>query len=353
MIVSTQNNTASPMTALLRNNISNQNRFEKNGFVQRNKTLDEFISSVNSSVKDETVTVNKLAVLNLSKIDYSDPDTLDAIAYHSYCGMQGICEQFIEYNVKGIDEYNQLEDEKAYYESLMSDDKIYFGENDKKYAFANVVKTNVSTEDVKTKMQIGDVTANFSNDGVPATISSKIKIDKDQVKTALEDVQNRINDFVTYGYGSKDSSHLSCDRLSGLLFKAAADEFANASPDIAAKYRDALNIEGDNSFNSTWNRTEENFLDEANKTISSLKNRSQGLYCMVNDYCEERRLSLEELETKSELSNIQLYARTYSPQNLWNLNNDEILKGMSSRKSFTGDDLERIQEKYSKLDIYA
>lgn len=205
--------------------------------VGQNTVADKINYSVNSILKAETESISK----NIKKLE--DKDKL-AVARLAHSSMKNIVAKAKAANENAVEEFKSLEEEKAYYQGVLTDKNNVYREN------GQYLLSGKATGEI---------------------------ISKDDVKSALDDVQSRIDSLIKND--DSDSSSQKKDIISD-LYSYNASVFAAAT----GKSSDALKFGNNDSIFGMWDRTEENFLDEAQKAIDELDSRSKGLDNALSEF---------------------------------------------------------------------
>lgn len=164
------------------------------------------------------------------------------VAVASYIDMQKCCKSALDRYETDIYSFKSLQEKKAYYNELKSQGGV-ISEDGGKYAFA--------------------------------TSSAGSVIGEKEIDEALSEVQERL-DLLTMSPTEETAGY----ELNDKIFRSASNAFAKAT----GISDDALNLNDDSLCKVKEGLTEENYLEKMNEAINSVKNRSQQLKSVMNDY---------------------------------------------------------------------
>lgn len=164
------------------------------------------------------------------------------VAVASYIDMQKCCKSALDRYETDIYSFKSLQEKKAYYNELKSQGGV-ISEDGGKYAFA--------------------------------TSSAGSVIGEKEIDEALSEVQERL-DLLTMSPTEETAGY----ELNDKIFRSASNAFAKAT----GISDDALNLDDDSLCKVKGGLTEENYLEKMNEAMNSVKNRSQQLKSVMNDY---------------------------------------------------------------------
>jgi hypothetical protein len=176
----------------------------------------------------------------LKEIENGTQEERNKVAVHAYAKMQSIITENIKAEKHGIEHLSQLQEERAYYQSLKENGGVI---DEGKFFFSNLKDTVIC---------------------------------KDTLESAINNNAQRINCLL-------GRNRNSANELQSRMFSSYAEMFSAAT----GKHSSALELDG-NSLNNQTVRTEENFVSEARKNIESLTARSNGITELFNEYIKEQ-----------------------------------------------------------------
>ncbi len=245
----------------LKNNATKQNRDsfssnvftfpESSGVYEKDIGKKSLANQINYSVQS-VLNAEKASITSKIRKFENDEDKF-MMAKTAYYTMQSTISSAREANKNAIEEFNALEEEKAYYQNVLTDKNNVYQSNGQ-----YLLKGN----------RRGEI------------------ISRDDVDSALKDVQERIDKVIKTDTGTDAIKSIISD-----TYSYSASVFAAAT----GKSSSAYNITENDSLFGVWDRTEENFLEEANKAIDELDSRSEALSEIFADYKAE--LEAEGIDT--------------------------------------------------------
>lgn len=198
----------------------------------------------------------------------SEEEKVD-VAVCSYLDMQISCKEALESQELRTNIFKMCQEEKAYYNELKSQGGV-ISEEGGKYAF--------------TGMKVGTV------------------VDISSIEAALYDAQEKIDSLIIPPDGS-DSFGSSIDKM----FRTEAEAFSAAT----GISDDALNLNDDSFYKIRAGLTEENYLEKANETMNSIRERSEQLAKVMGDYMEKNPYAKEKMKDINSLLKNDHSAKTF------------------------------------------
>lgn len=171
------------------------------------------------------------------------------VAFSSYLEMRKCLRLAADYKTRQIDTYGRLQEEKAYYKSLLSENGKITGDYGK-YTFAD--KHGGSC------------------------------VSKSEVESALSEVQRRLDSLVNPEKGVGNDIYDRIFQITSNVFQAVTgitDDVLNLADESLWKVPDGL--------------THENFVDTVSKNLKSVQNRSEQLKDLMNDYINGNKYAEE------------------------------------------------------------
>lgn len=185
-------------------------------------------------------------IKNLDRL--SDEEKAE-VAFSSYLEMRKCLRLAADYKTRQIGTYGNLQEEKAYYTSLLSANGKITGDNGK-YAFADKEGGNY--------------------------------VSKSDVESALAEVQRRLDSMVNPEKGVGNDIYDRIFQISSATFQAVTgitDDVLNLADESLWKLPDGL--------------THENFVDTISESLKSVMNRSDQLKDLMNDYINGNKYAQE------------------------------------------------------------
>ena len=208
--------------------------------------FDTFTKVEEHEKKTECSAEDDQLIKNLDRL--SEEEKAD-VAFSSYLEMRKCLRLAADYKTRQIDTYGNLQEEKAYYTSLMSENGKITGDYGK-YAFAAKHGGNY--------------------------------VSKSDVESALAEVQRRLDSLVNPERGVGNDLHARIFQISSNVFQAVTgitDDVLNLADESLWKLPDGL--------------THENFLDTVSENLKSVQKRSDQLQDLMNDYINGNKYAQE------------------------------------------------------------
>lgn len=202
--------------------------------------VDEPEKKTERSAKDSEL------IKNLDRL--SEEEKAD-VAFSSYLEMRKCLKLAADYKTRQIGTYGNLQEEKAYYTSLLSaNGKITrdYG----KYAFAD--------------KQVGNC------------------VSKSDVESAPSELQRRLDSMVNPEKGVGNDLHARIFQISSNVFQA-----------VTGITNDVLNLSDESLWKLTDGLTHENFVDTVSENLKSVLKRSNQLQDLMNDYIKGNKYAQE------------------------------------------------------------
>ncbi|MCL2634060.1 MAG: hypothetical protein FWD34_06050 [Oscillospiraceae bacterium] len=223
--------------------------------VALDKRFDSFITQVSENFVEKLNEKIEAKLMNVMSMSAEDRRYFASMNKEN---MKRLTREAIEHEEKELERFKDLREQKEYYQGIL--DKNGYVERGK-FAFSGTNKTQVSTSEVQKLLD---------------SVQEKI----DDIVTAKVRKESDPLDFRTFEY-----------LYSGAVFLAATG--------MKSLGEAMLN---DNSLSGQWTRTEENYIQEAERSINSLNQRSKNIDKMYNAFkCDdgfEKRVSQETLDDK-------------------------------------------------------
>lgn len=181
------------------------------------------------------------------------------VAVASYIDMQKCCKSALDRYETDIYSFKSLQEKKAYYTELKSQGGV-ISEEGGKYGFA--------------------------------AASAGSSIDEKEIDAALSEVQGRLDSLMM-----SPTEETAKNELNDKIFRNAASAFAKAT----GISDDALNLEDDSLCKVKEGLTEENYLEKMSEAVNSIKNRSQQLTNVMNDYIGTNSYAKDMMNNPNEL----------------------------------------------------
>ena len=208
--------------------------------------FDTFTKVDEPEKKTERSAEDSELIKNLDRL--SEKEKAD-VAFSSYLEMRKCLRLAADYKTRQIDTYGRLQEEKAYYSSLLSENGKITGDYGK-YAFAD--KHGGSC------------------------------VSKSDVEGALAEVQRRLDSLVNPEKGIGNDLHARIFQISSNVFQAVTgitDDVLNLADESLWKLPDGL--------------THENFVDTVSENLKSVLERTDKLQDLMNDYINGNKYAEE------------------------------------------------------------